>query len=239
MRRLGSLVVVLMLAALAACGGGGGDSDTEAFCDDAQDFSDDFENLDPSDAEGLESATDRLEDLADNAPEEIEDDVETLSEAFGGFARAFADADEGDPVAQLEAVQRLFEEHSGEEIDEAVSNLQDFAQEECDLEIESGDTSFEEIEGQLEGVEIPEDGGDDGGDDGGGDGALPDPTEPPETDDPELESLIEGCQAGDMETCDDLFLESPTGSAEEEYGNTCGGREPDPQGQLCVTIFPG
>lgn len=42
---------------------------------------------------------------------------------------------------------------------------------------------------------------------------------------PELRSLYDGCAAGDMAACDDLYLESPLGSALEEFGNTCGGTE--------------
>lgn len=72
-------------------------------------------------------------------------------------------------------------------------------------------------------------GGDDDGDDGDGgddDGAdLPDGEEPGDLgDDPALDRLADDCFAGDLEACDDLYLESPLGSDYERYGSTCGRR---------------
>lgn len=43
-------------------------------------------------------------------------------------------------------------------------------------------------------------------------------------DDPQLDQLWDDCAAGDGEACDDLYYESPFGSAYEAYGNTCGDR---------------
>jgi hypothetical protein len=39
-----------------------------------------------------------------------------------------------------------------------------------------------------------------------------------------LEILASTCRDGDPHSCDVLFLASPSGSALEEYGNSCGGR---------------
>lgn len=44
-------------------------------------------------------------------------------------------------------------------------------------------------------------------------------------DDPALDALWDQCAAGDGAACDDLYLESPFGSAYEEFGDTCGHRE--------------
>jgi hypothetical protein len=43
-------------------------------------------------------------------------------------------------------------------------------------------------------------------------------------DDPELDALYDECAAGDGVSCDDLYLNSPTGSEYELFGGTCGGR---------------
>lgn len=43
-------------------------------------------------------------------------------------------------------------------------------------------------------------------------------------DDPALDSLYDGCEAGDMQACDDLYLESPFGSEYEAFGDSCGDR---------------
>lgn len=42
--------------------------------------------------------------------------------------------------------------------------------------------------------------------------------------DPELDQLAQECFAGDLDSCDDLYVESPPLSAYEEYAATCGGR---------------
>lgn len=39
-----------------------------------------------------------------------------------------------------------------------------------------------------------------------------------------LDALYEACADGDMQACDDLYLDSPWGSEYEEFGDTCGGR---------------
>jgi hypothetical protein len=46
-------------------------------------------------------------------------------------------------------------------------------------------------------------------------------------DDPVLDSLYDACAAGDMLSCDTLWLESPVDSEYESYGSTCGGGEAD------------
>ncbi|GAA1624256.1 variant leucine-rich repeat-containing protein [Georgenia ruanii] len=45
--------------------------------------------------------------------------------------------------------------------------------------------------------------------------------------DEHLDALWDACDAGDGEACDDLFWDSPSFSEYEDFGNTCGGREPD------------
>lgn len=43
-------------------------------------------------------------------------------------------------------------------------------------------------------------------------------------DDPRMDAFHDACAAGDMQSCDDLYMESPWGSEYEDFGNTCGGR---------------
>ena len=213
---------------------------TEGFCESAERFSEDIENLDPTDVVALEAAAERLGDLAQSAPEEIEEDVEVLDESFGAFARAFVAADPNDAEALLASVQQLFASHDGEALDRAVGRVGEFAEDDCGLVIESTGRSFSELESQLRSFGLPEAGpGEETVEPPEPAGDLPAPTEPPAAGDAELAPLVAGCHAGDMHACDDLFFESPIGSAEEDYGNTCGGREPSPRGQLCVDIFPG
>jgi hypothetical protein len=56
-------------------------------------------------------------------------------------------------------------------------------------------------------------------------------------DDPELDALWDACAGGDMESCDDLYFQSPFNSGYETFGDTCGGRQPEGTGNLCVTEF--
>lgn len=61
--------------------------------------------------------------------------------------------------------------------------------------------------------------------------------QPPVTSDPQLARLIEQCADGDMVACDDLFIESPLNSPEEDFGDTCGGRQPLGTGEWCEDVF--
>ncbi len=54
-------------------------------------------------------------------------------------------------------------------------------------------------------------------------------------DDPELDALYDECEAGDYEACDDLYNQSPSGSAYEDFGDTCGDRN-EPSG-YCVDVY--
>jgi hypothetical protein len=59
--------------------------------------------------------------------------------------------------------------------------------------------------------------------------------------DPAMDRLAEECHGGDMQSCDDLFRESPIGSDYETYGGTCAGRQPvdDARTVYCTDAFPG
>jgi hypothetical protein len=60
---------------------------------------------------------------------------------------------------------------------------------------------------------------------------------PPPGDSAELDALWLGCQDGDFVACDDLYLESPSGSSYEMFGDTCGNRN-DPSG-YCEELYSG
>jgi hypothetical protein len=71
-------------------------------------------------------------------------------------------------------------------------------------------------------------------------GPLVDPTLPPDGlgDDGTLDDLAQDCFDGDMQSCDDLFLQADVDSAYETYGDTCAGRQPAHTGQYCRVTFP-
>lgn len=55
--------------------------------------------------------------------------------------------------------------------------------------------------------------------------------------DPTFDALADSCESGEMQACDDLFIDSPLGSGYEAYGDSCGERN-EPAG-YCATIYPG
>jgi hypothetical protein len=57
-------------------------------------------------------------------------------------------------------------------------------------------------------------------------------------DDPVMDAYAQDCFNGDMEACDNLFLESDIDSTYEAYGDTCAGRQPLGTGTLCTVTFP-
>jgi hypothetical protein len=63
------------------------------------------------------------------------------------------------------------------------------------------------------------------------------PTEPPSGGDATLSGLADECYQGDMQACDDLYLQSDSGSELEDYGDTCGHRFDVSHG-FCATALP-
>lgn len=53
--------------------------------------------------------------------------------------------------------------------------------------------------------------------------------------DSRLDALWEACAEGDFASCDDLFLEAPSGSSYEDFGDSCGNRN-EPAG-YCENIY--
>lgn len=55
-------------------------------------------------------------------------------------------------------------------------------------------------------------------------------------DDATLDALWTACEGGDMQSCDDLYMQSPFGSDYEAFGDTCGNRATG--GDYCVATQP-
>lgn len=51
--------------------------------------------------------------------------------------------------------------------------------------------------------------------------------------DPVLDELYDRCDGGDMQACDDLFVEAPLDSEYETFGDTCGGSQGAGTGAWC------
>jgi hypothetical protein len=53
-------------------------------------------------------------------------------------------------------------------------------------------------------------------------------------DDAQLDALWDACADGDLAACDELYLDSPIGSAYEAFGDSCGGRQFEDTGVWCA-----
>ena len=98
--------VVLGLSLLTACGddgggsaGGGGD-----YCESLKSAKKQIDGAGSGDLGGLEDAAETIEDLKDEAPDEIKDDWEVLYEGFKSILDAFEEA--GIDAEDLEAMQK-------------------------------------------------------------------------------------------------------------------------------------
>lgn len=49
----------------------------------------------------------------------------------------------------------------------------------------------------------------------------------------DMQDLVDDCTEGDMAACDELYRDSPFGSDEEAWGDSCGGRQEVGTGQWC------
>jgi hypothetical protein len=219
--------LVLVLAAVGcgddddggglASGGGGGD-----FCEEAESVRQLGEAFDDFDPEGLQTASDAIDDLAASAPDEISDDMAVMQDAIQQLVDAFDGVDPDDDEATAEALASL-QDLDTEEIEAASNRIEEFVQEECDIDL-SGD--------------------DDGTDDGSSDDGSSDDGSSEEAGDPEpipddvpadLEERTQDCFDGDMEACDEVFFESESDSELEDWANRCGGRFEETPG-LCSEV---
>lgn len=115
-----------------------GDDDDD-FCADAEDVRDRFSAViaaDEPDAELFKETSDAFSDLADDAPDAIQDDVVVLSEALGALADLFGDVDLTDPEATA-ALEDDFERVQAEypDVDESSDNVEAYFLDECGVDL--------------------------------------------------------------------------------------------------------
>jgi hypothetical protein len=142
-----ALLAVPLILAVGACGGddddAGGSSSGSDWCDmatqvEAQDNL--FNEADFTDPDAVENAftgaRDLMEDAEDKAPDEIKEDVETVSNAFGTL------------VDELEQVDWNFMEldsavldDMGTEVQDASDRIAAYSEEECGIPADGGDST--------------------------------------------------------------------------------------------------
>jgi hypothetical protein len=148
---------LLLLASLTACGGdddgGGGSSSSSSsgdYCDDLQSAKEKFESLGDPDSGELGDAIDTLQQLGDEAPDEVAGDWQVLTDGLTKFQDALDEAgvsmdDLSDPQAlkdldpdTMQNLTEVAQSMSSEDFAAASKNIEDHAKSECDVDL--GDT---------------------------------------------------------------------------------------------------
>jgi hypothetical protein len=148
-KRLTPLLAATALGAslLTACSGG-----TDAYCDTLKETKSDFEDFEAADFSNFDEFTDRVEELADDAPDEVKDDWEVLEKAFNEFVDALEEAGlepadlealsngelpEGVDMEELSGAMESAQAMSGEEFEEATANIEKHAKDECNVDLDA------------------------------------------------------------------------------------------------------
>jgi len=141
-RRIGTWTAAAVLGAglLAGCGG----SDTEAYCSSLEDAQDSFSgDVDPANFGDL---TDQVEEIVDEAPDDVKGDWEKLQGALDDFESALDDAglsvdDLSDPEALADVdpedaakIQEVANS-MGTDFEDASNNIEKHAKDECDIDL--------------------------------------------------------------------------------------------------------
>jgi flavodoxin len=134
-------IVLLPLLPLVGCGDDG--SSTEAFCEQAEAFDERFEEIE-AELESSEVPTagvfadgaDAIEELAEGAPDEVADDLQTIVDGFDEIAAALEEVDLTDPAGTgvVDAAARM--QTVAEDIEAAVRRVEAFLETECEISLQ-------------------------------------------------------------------------------------------------------
>lgn len=136
--RLGALTVATVLS-LGAAACGGDDADEDASCESLLNAGADFSSALSGEEADFDDIADGFEELAGDAPDDLQGHAEVLAQAYREFADALGDVDLSDPgVFSDPAVQERFAEAGAifdrAEVVEANENFTKFAEENCSAE---------------------------------------------------------------------------------------------------------
>jgi hypothetical protein len=131
-RRALLLLAVLPVAFACASGDDGDGGDPEAFCASLADAGsgDLLQDFQPTDPAAADEVLDELRQLQDEAPPEVEAEVEVLADAVEQLAEAF-DEGGGDLGAVLEQVDDL---EDVQEVQTAAQRIADYAADQCGVD---------------------------------------------------------------------------------------------------------
>ncbi len=148
MKRLTSMLAATAFTAslLSGCGGGG----TDEYCDTLESTQKNFDDFESADFSNFEEFTDRVDELADNAPDEVKDDWKVLADAFNAFVDALDKAGlnpsdleglasgelpEGVDMEALTEAMSEAQALGGEEFEKATDAIEKHAKDECNIDL--------------------------------------------------------------------------------------------------------
>ena len=148
MKRMTTMLAATVLGAslLTGCSGDG----TDAYCDTLKSTQKDFDDFEAADFSNFDEFTDRVEELADDAPDEVKDDWKVLADAFNGFVDALDDAGlepadleglsngempEGVDMEQLQEAMSKAQDLGGKDFEKATDAIEKHAKDECNIDL--------------------------------------------------------------------------------------------------------
>ena len=148
MKRISSTLAATVLGAslLTGCGGGG----TDAYCDSLENTQKDFDDFEAADFSNFDEFTDRVDELADDAPDEVKDDWKVLADAFKAFVEALDKAGlepsdleglasgeipEGVDMEALTEAMTEAQALGGEKFEKATAAIEKHAKDECNIDL--------------------------------------------------------------------------------------------------------
>ena len=143
----------LGLGLLTACGDdGGGSAGGGDYCDDLKAAKKELDSIQGGDFGSLEKTTDAMHDLADEAPDELKDDWETLVEGVDKIVKALKDAGltdedmanlqsgqipDGVDMAALQDLMTEIQALDTEEFSKASEAINKHAKDECGVDLQA------------------------------------------------------------------------------------------------------
>ena len=112
---------------IAACGGGGDSNSVKAFCSEYKKVEADLADLDGSDPDAVDAVFDRIHDL--DPPDEIKDEVRTMTDFNRSVYTASQDIDLSDPDAAAQLQEELTDR--AENLNEDSDKVNDYLSEHC------------------------------------------------------------------------------------------------------------
>jgi hypothetical protein len=212
--RAGALVASLALVVAAGCTDSPSEPASASFCTSAEEYRDLAASVTglPS-ADDMRTALRELEQLAEEAPAAVEEELSLLVGVLEDLVVAMEAVDPADPLSTSTALQSTLTPDRLREAGIASTSLAHYLSDECGLEVRpAAPTSTAPPTSQAPAP------ADDLGDDA---------TSQP---------LAVACTAGDMVACDELYFAAPDGSAYEAHGDSCGGRTA--ADGYCVELYP-